>query len=63
MLIHFCVWMGILCAIELGLGKKISKWWIGKHKNTFPQEDKNLEMDEDVLEEEMRVAKTPDHNL
>jgi len=63
MLGHFCLWMGILCAIEMGAGKKIRSWWVAKQKNKFPPPDKNLEMDEDVLEEERRVAKTPDHNL
>jgi hypothetical protein len=55
MLGHFVIWMAVLCAIEMGVGQRISDWWIAKHKNRFPPPDKNLEMDEDVLEEEMRV--------
>ena len=65
MLLHFVFWSLLLMGIENGLHKKINNWWINRHKDSFPKpmSTVELDMDEDVQMEELRVKKTPDHTL
>lgn len=54
--VHFVFWTLVLCIIELGAFNCLKDYTFKKKEIPKPRED--IELDEDVLEEENRVAST-----
>jgi len=61
--INCLFWFLLLAAIESGLGKKCKELIMCMNKGRFPEPKKDIDYDDDVLDEEYRVLNTPDKNL
>jgi len=60
---HFVLWFAVLMCIEAGCGKQINRWRNNCYKTKYPRPEFDLELDEQVLAEENRVAKMKDSRL